>query len=284
MKDKIRSLSIIWFGALLVAIGTYYFLMPNNIAAGGISGIAIIIKDFFPMIPVGALMMCMEVVLFIVGIIVIGPVFGSRTIFCSFSISGMIILFEEFCPMVNPISTDIFMQLVFGILICGTGMGIVFAENASTGGTDIIAMIINKYTNISIGKAILSVDILVTIAAAFVFGLEKGLYAILGVIINGVLIDKVIQSLKTYNQVAIISSKGEEIKKYIVDNLDRSATIYVAKGAYHETEREVITTVLNRKQFIKLKDYIQIIDEKAFITVQYIRDVFGEGFIELNSK
>ena len=281
MTKNLRSFLLILLGGLLVAVGTYFFLAPNHIAAGGISGAAIIINSIFPGIPIGALMMGMEVILFITGMIVIGPVFGGKTEFCSFSISGMILILEKTFPHIKPLGSDVLVQLIFGILICGLGMGMVFNQNASTGGTDIIAKIINKYFKISIGKSLLASDIIITIAATAVFGIDKGLYAILGVIITATVIDKVIASLNTYKQVAIISSEGKDIKNYIVDELERSATIYYAKGAYHDNEREVITTILDRKQFLKLKDYIRDIDNRAFITVNEVNEVLGEGFAEI---
>lgn len=281
MKKNFKSFFVIFIGALLVAVGTYFFLAPNHIAAGGISGAAIIINSIFPSLPIGALMMAMEVILFITGILIIGPVFGGKTIFCSFSVSGIILILEKLFPNVRPLSGDMLVQLIFGVLICGVGMAIVFDQNASTGGTDIIAKIINKYFKISIGKCVLIADIVITVAASIVFGIDKGMYAILGVILNSTLIDTVIKNLNTYKQVAIISNAGEEIKDYIVDTLDRSATIYYAKGAYNNNEREVITTVVNRKQFMKLKNYIKDIDERAFITVNEINEVLGEGFAEL---
>lgn len=282
MKKNLRSFLLILFGGLLVAVGTYFFLAPNHIAAGGVSGAAIILNSIFPIVPLGALMMSMEIILFITGIIVIGPVFGGRTLFCSFSISGMVLILEKVFPNIKPLGSDVLVQLIFGILICGLGMGVVFNQNASTGGTDIIAKIINKYFKISIGKSLLAADITITIAATVVFGIDKGLYAILGVIITATVIDKVIASLNTYKQVAIISTEGKEIKNYIVDKLERSATIYYAKGAYHNNEREVITTIVDRKQFLKLKDYIKDVDNRAFITVNEVNEVLGEGFADIS--
>ncbi|MDW8801240.1 YitT family protein [Clostridium sp. A1-XYC3] len=281
MMKNLRSYFLILLGGLLVAIGTYFFLAPNKIAAGGISGAAIIINSIFPQLPIGGLMMVMEIILFTIGIIVIGPVFGGRTIFCSFSISGMVLLLEKVHPNVKPLSNDILVQLIFGILICGLGMAIVFNQNASTGGTDIIAKIINKYFKVSIGKSLLAADIVITMAATAILGVDKGLYAILGVIVTSTVIDKVIASLNTYKQVAIISKEGEVIKNYIMQELDRSATIYYAKGAYKNDESEVITTVVDRKQFLKLKDYIGNIDSRAFITVNEVNEVLGEGFAEM---
>ncbi|OAA84881.1 YitT family protein [Clostridium ljungdahlii] len=281
MKINLKDIFLILVGSLFVAFGTYFFLAPNHIAAGGTSGIAIIINSIFPSIPIGLLMMGMEVILFTIGIIVIGPVFGGKTIFCSFSISALVLLMGKIYPNIKPFSNDTLIQLILGILICGLGMGIVFNLNASTGGTDIIAKIINKYTQISIGKSILMADIAITIAATLILGVSKGMYAILGVILNSTIIDKVILSLNSYKQVAIISNNGENIKKYIVNELSRSATIYYAKGAYKNSNKEVITTILDRKQFLKLKNYIKVLDDKAFITVNDVNEVLGEGFTRI---
>ena len=281
MKINLKDIFLILVGSFFVAFGTYFFLAPNHIAAGGTSGIAIIINSIFPRIPIGLLMMGMEVILFTIGIIVIGPVFGGKTIFCSFSISALVLLMEKIYPNIKPFSDDTLIQLILGILISGVGMGIVFNLNASTGGTDIIAKIINKYTQISIGKSVLMADIAIAIAATLILGISKGMYAILGVILNSTIIDKVILSLNSYKQVAIISSNGENIKKYIVNELSRSATIYYAKGAYKNNNKEVITTILDRKQFLKLKNYIKVLDDKAFITVNDVNEVLGEGFTRI---
>ncbi|CAB1252246.1 YitT family protein [Clostridium sp. MT-14] len=277
MKN-IKDIFFMLIGTFLVAFGTYFFLAPNHIAAGGTSGIAIIINTLFPNLPIGLLMMGMEVILFTLGIIIIGPIFGGKTVFCSFSISALIFFLEKIYPHIKPFSSDILVQLIFGILICGMGMGIIFNLGASTGGTDIIAKIINKYTKISIGKSVLIADITVTIAATIVLGVNKGLYAILGVILNSTIIDRVIVSLNSYKQVAIISNHGRNIQNFIIKELERSATIYYAKGAYKDDKKEVIITILNRKQFLKLKNYIRLLDNKAFITVNDINEVLGEGF------
>lgn len=277
MKINLKKALFMLTGTFLVAFGTY-FLAPNHIAAGGTSGIAIIINAVFPNLPIGLLMMGMEVILFTLGVIIIGPVFGGKTIFCSFFISALILLLEKIYPHIKPFSSDILVQLIFGILICGMGMGIVFNTGASTGGTDIIAKIINKYTKISIGKSVLIADITVTIIATIVLGVNKGLYAILGVILNSTIIDKVIISLNSYKQVSIISNSGKSIQDFIINELERSATIYYAKGAYREDKKEVIITILNRKQLLKLKEYIKKLDNRAFITVNDINEVLGEGF------
>ncbi|WZL71945.1 YitT family protein [Clostridiaceae bacterium 35-E11] len=282
MEGKIKDFLLIWLGALLAATGIYYFFAPNDIVSGGISGIAILINHYFPQIPMGISMAVMEIVLFTIGFIAIGPVFGSKTIFCSFSISGMIFIMETFFPIQNPISSDILIQLIFGVTMCGIGMGIAFHQNASTGGTDILAKILNQYFKIDIGKAVLMVDAVIIVFAITVFGIEKGMYGIFVIILLATIIDVLINRLNMCQQIIIISSHSEAIKEYILQELHRSATVYVAKGAFTNDDKEVIITIIDRKQFVPLSNHIKQVDDQAFMTVQHVQKVFGKGFAKLN--
>lgn len=265
-------------GMLLVAGGMYFFLMPNELAAGGANGLAQVINYYIPSIPVGALMVAINLVLFIVAFVVIGSSFGAKTIYASLGISGFIWAMEKLYPMNKPFTNDIMLELIFGILISGVGMGIVFNQNASTGGTDITAKILNKFFNIDMGKAVLSCDFIITLMAIFAFGARKGLYALLGVIINGYVIDSIIEGFNVCKNVVIITSMTEEVKTFIMDELGRGATIYYAKGAYTEEDKQVLTTVVGKRQFIKLRNFIKSIDKDAFITVNNVHETFGEGF------
>lgn len=278
MKNKIYEYIMTTFGIALVAIGMYFFLMPNNLATGGVNGLGIIINKYTG-VPVGALMLCMNLILFVIAFLVIGPSFGAKTIYASLGLSGMVWILERFYPMKAPlVKNDLMVQLIFGILISGAGMGIVFNQNASTGGTDIIAKIINKFFHVDIGKAVLMSDFFITLLAGATFGIELGLYALLGVIINGFVIDNVIEGMNVCKNVVIISSECDKIKTFIMNELGRGATVYYAKGAYSDANKEVITTVVGRKQFIRLRGYIKDIDKEAFITVNNVHETFGEGF------
>jgi uncharacterized membrane-anchored protein YitT (DUF2179 family) len=276
-----REFILINFGLLLVAAGIHFFLVPNNLAAGGVSGLSMVINNFVPQMPVGLLMLIMNVILFIAGIIFIGSGFGVRTIYSSFALSGMIWIFEGFLPIKASLTGDLFLELIFGILISGAGMGIVFLNNASTGGTDIIAKILNKYFNINIGKGVLAADFFITLAAAFTFGIRTGLYALLGVIINGFVIDNVIEGIETNKQVTIITSEVNAINDFIINTLGRGATIYEARGAYTNEPKEIIIVILDRKEFIKLRNFIRQVDQRAFISVNKVHETLGEGFKSL---
>jgi len=275
---KIKDFVFLNIGLFLVAAGIYYFMVPNNLAAGGVSGLAMVINKYFPAIAIGALMLGMNMVLFVMALIFIGKEFAVKTVYSSFALSGMIWLMELVFPIKAPIIDDLLIQLLFGTIISAVGMGIVFNQNGSTGGTDIIAKIFNKYFHVPIGKGLLAADFLITLFAGVTFGPKIGMYALLGVFINGFAIDMVIDGFNVVKQVLIITEKGEPIKEFIMVNMGRGATIYSAKGAYTGEEKEVITTVLSQKEFVRLKNFIGEVDKKAFVTVSSVHEVLGEGF------
>lgn len=280
MKKKFREYIFITIGMIMVAAGIYFFLVPSNLATGGVSGLAIIISNFLPNIPVGLLMLILNIILFIIGFLIIGPSFGFKTIYASLGLSGFIWIFQKLIPISKPIANDLMIQLLFGVGISGLGMAVVFNQNASTGGTDIIAKIINKYFYVDMGKSLLMADFLITLMAGLTFGVQAGMYALLGVVLNGFVIDSFINGLNISKQVTIISSKGAEIKDFIISKLERGVTIYDAKGAYSGEPKEVLITIMNRSEFIKLKGFIKEIDKRAFITVSDVHEVLGEGFTE----
>lgn len=281
-KKNIKEFLLINLGIILVILGVHFFLEPHNLAVGGVTGLAMVANKFIPTVSMSMFMLIMNIILFIVGFIFIGPVFGGKTVYASLGMAVAKMILEMIYPMNGPLTNDVFIELVFGILIGAIGMAIVFEQNASTGGTDIIAKILNKFFHMDIGKALLVADFVVTALATFAFGPQKGMYALLGVIINGMTIDAVIQGLNVYNKVEIVSTKGDEIMKFIIEDLDRGATIYQGKGAYTKEEKEVITTVLGKKQFIKLRNYIKEVDEKAFIVSYNVHETLGEGFKNIN--
>ena len=281
MKMKMKEFIFINIGLALLTIGIYFFLIPNNLAVGGVSGLAMVINHYFSFLSVGLLMLIMNFILFIAGFIFIGPHFGAKTIYSSFALSGMIWILEKIYPINAPMTNDLFIEMIFGILIGAVGMAIVFNQNASTGGTDIIAKILNKYFHFDIGKSLLIADFVVTILATLTFGAEKGMYALLGVILNGFMIDNVIEGLNVYKKVEIVSKKGQQIKKFIIEELERGATLYTAKGAYTDEEKEIITTVVGKREFIKLKSFIKEIDKNAFIITYKVHETLGEGFKDI---
>ncbi len=280
---KLREFLFINLGLAMVAAGIYFFKVPNNFATGGVSGVAIIISRFFPGIDVGPLMLIINIVLLIIGFATIGPNFGSKTVYSSFALSGMVWLLQRIHHITKPLTDDTLLELIFSILLPAVGSAIVFNQNASTGGTDIVAKILSKLTNAHIGKNLLMADFLITAAAGMVFGIKIGMYSVLGLIMKGFLIDLVIEGLNVSKYMIIISNRPHEIEDFIVRKLNRGATIYKASGAYTHGEKEVVTTVVSRRQAIRLRSFIREIDRDAFITISNTSETIGKGFRSIDT-
>lgn len=273
-----KNYLLITIGVLIVAFGICFFLIPADLATGGITGLAMVINEVAPAISIGQILLILNIVLFIVGFLTIGKAFGAKTIYASFLLSGIIYVMDEFIKIDGPLVDDLFVNLIVGILIQGIGLGIVFNQDASTGGTDIIAKVLNKFFHFEIGKALLMADFVVVSLAAYSFGIELAIYAFLGIVMNGFIIDTAIEGFNLKVSVSIISKKTDDIQKFIVDVLERGATIYTAKGAYTMVDKEIVTSVMDKKEFIKLKTYIKEIDPDAFVMISNVREVLGEGF------
>ncbi|MEG1254823.1 YitT family protein [Clostridium sp.] len=282
LKKEIKDYIVITFGLLLIAVGIHFFLVPHNLAAGGLTGLAMVANHYWPSLSIGMIMLVGNIFFFVIGFIFIGRGFGTKTIYASLMLSFIISILEKVAPVTKPISDDMLISLIFGILIGAIGMAIVFNRNASTGGTDIPAKILNKYAHLDIGKGLLIIDFTVTALAVIAFGATTGMYALLGVIINGSMVDFVIDGLNVNKRVEIMSSHSDDIRKFIIKELEKSATIYRAVGAYNLDKCDVIVTVLGKKQFIKLKQFIKEEDPHAFIITHNVHEVLGEGFTSIS--
>ncbi|WP_313563269.1 YitT family protein [Ruminiclostridium cellobioparum] len=278
MKKRITDFMLINFGLLLVSIGICLFKIPNHFATGGVSGLAIIASSLFPKIDVGPMMMIINIILLIIGYFFLGSDFGSKTVYSSFALSGLVWIIQKLIPLSHPLTDDMLLELIYSILFPAVGSAIVFNCNASTGGTDIVAKILSKYTKLNIGKTLMLTDFLIAIGAGAVFGIKIGLYSALGLILKAFMIDFVIEGLNISKQMVIISSKDLEIREFIVKELHRGATIYKAEGAFTHKQENVISTIVSRRQAIKLRTYIRSIDSSAFITISNTSETIGKGF------
>lgn len=223
-------------------------------------------------------MVILNGVLFVLAFSVIDGTFGARTVYASMGLSVLLTILDKFIPPTVAATHDLLLATLFGTVIIGIGMGIVFNRNASTGGTDIFAKMLTKFKNLDIGKALLIVDLIIAVISGFTFSAEIGMYGILSVILMGVIIDFVIEGLNACKSIIVITSKNDEVNKFIIEELNRGCTMIQGKGAYSGQNKEILYTVLDRKQFITLKTYIKEIDPKAFIIVSEAREVLGEGF------
>ncbi|ERK29158.1 MULTISPECIES: YitT family protein [Clostridium] len=276
MKKYIKEYFLITLGVLLLAVALEYFFYPNEIAAGGISGLALVVNRIFG-ISTGIIMIGANIILFSLAFLLIGGSFGTKSLYAAFGLSASLWVVEKF---LNPvaITENLVLATVIGSVISSIGIAIVFSQNSSTGGTAIIAKILNKYIHLDIGKCLLISDFIVTLLAIYIFGIDLGMFGLISVFMVGNLVDKFIEGFNICKQVMIITSKGEEIVNYIINEVDRGCTVINGTGGYSKEETKIIYTVLNRRDFIKLKGKIKEIDRRAFITVNDVREVLGEGF------
>lgn len=280
MKGKIKEYGIITLGIVLVVIAIQFFYVPNNITGGGVTGIALVINHYIPSANLGILMAIMNAFLFIVAFIVIGSSFGGKTIYAAMGLSFLNWFAEEFIKPVG-IPDNPMLATIAGSILLGTGLGIVFTQNASTGGTDIIAKILNKFFHINMGKGMQLVDIIVVILSVVAFGVEKGIYAAICVLLNGIVIDKVISGVNTSHQVIIFTKNTEKIKSYIINEVDRGCTLFKGEGGYTGNEKSVLYCVLGKSQLMKLRKFIKENDKEAFVIVNNAHDVLGKGFCDI---
>lgn len=266
----------ITLGSFLAALGFALFLIPNQIAPGGLSGLATIIYYLWG-IPVGFFTLLLNVPLFILSLRELGSKFIIRTVYGTVLFS----FFTDFLfSLIEPMTADSFLATLYGGVILGVGLGIVFRAGASTGGSDLAVLLFNKYFKITTGQAFLLVDTIVIVLAAFVFDLELALYAFLALFISSRLIDVVQESPYLTKAALIISSKPQIIEQKILEELKRGATSFKGKGVYTGAEREVILCVVSRLEVSRLKELVYKIDSSAFIVFIDTREVLGEGFKE----
>ncbi|HBR01033.1 MAG TPA: hypothetical protein DD738_00285 [Ruminiclostridium sp.] len=273
-----KELLIINFGLFLTAAGIHFFKIPNHFATGGVSGISILLAPFIENLNVGSLMLLINIVFLLLGFVLLGWDFTKKTIYSSLVLSGMVWVLGTLFPLAGPLTDDTLLELFFSVGLPSIGSALIFNMNASTGGTDIIAKILNKYTNLDIGKALMSSDFIITMLAGVVFGIKAGMYSVLGLVLKGFIVDYVIEGFNIRKLVVIVSDKPDQIQEYIIHNIKRGATIHTAYGAYSNDEKLVITSVMNRKQALDLRNFIRKIDEKAFITITNTSETIGKGF------
>lgn len=275
----VKDYLLITIGIILVAIGLEYFFFPNEIASGGVSGLALILYDLIGVKP-GIVMIISNIILFIIAFIFLGGSFGVKSIYASFGLSFIMSIIEK---LFNPvgITNNLILATIFGSVILGMGVAIVFSQGASTGGTNIIAAMLSKYGNMDIGKGILISDSLVIILALYTFGAELGMFGLLSVYLTSIIIDKFIDGFSSCKQVMIFTDREELVVNYIMKDVDRGCTVFKGKGGFTREENIVIFTVLDRRQFIKLKKFMKQYNPEAFITVNEATEVLGKGFRNL---
>lgn len=272
-------------GVLLMAIGIYFFKAPNGFATGGVSGVAIILANVFPVLTQSVYMMIINVLLLIVGLIVLGKECGILTIYCSLMLSLENWLFETLIPLSAPLTSYPLLELVYAVLLTGVGSAIIFKCRASSGGTDIVALVLKKYTSMNVGTALLCTDFLIAAMTFIRFGEQgisidpqTGLFSILGLFAKVFVVDDIIDSINLCKSFTIITVKPDEINDYILKEIKHGVTVISAHGAYTGENKTVLMTVCRRSEAIRLRKKVYEIDPGAFMIITKTSEIMGKGF------
>ena len=277
MKLKSKNLLLLTGSTLLIAAGTYFFKFANNFTFGGITGLAVLVAKS-GLISASDFTFLVNMILLVFGFIILGKKFAAKTAYCSILLSVSLSLLERLYPMEAPLTDQPMLELAFAIALPSLGSAVLFNLGSSSGGTDIIAMILKKYTSADIGKSLLATDFLITLAGCFVFDIETGLYSFLGLSIRSFLIDGFIESLNLSKYFNVVCKEPEPICRFIKNELHRSATLVDAKGAFSGERKYLVLTVLNRFQAVKLRNYIKENAPDAFLLISNTSEIIGTGF------
>ncbi|MEK5444455.1 YitT family protein [Fredinandcohnia sp. FSL W7-1320] len=271
--QKVKEFIYILLGSATVALSFNLFLLPNKVASGGVSGISTILNSLFGW-EAAYVQWAFNIPLFIAGIIFLGKVYGARTLIGTLFLPFVVYLSRN----LEPATFDPLLGALFGGIGVGLGLGITFRGNASTGGTDLAAQIVHKFTGISLGKSVAFIDGLIVLTAAIVFDIESGLYALIGLFVTSRTIDLVQVGLGNSKMALIITNRQDEVRQEIFDKLDRGVTKLSGYGGYTDDERPMLMCVVDQKEFTKLKQVVQSVDTSAFVVVMDASEVLGEGF------
>jgi len=283
-KNWFKTYTMITIGTFIMATGFVLFISPYKLAPGGVYGVAIILHHLFNL-PIGIVALCLDIPLTIIGIKVLGPRFGIKTIVGFVMTSFWVSLLEILWGYQPLVENDTLLSTIFGGVLVGVGIGLVFKAKASSGGSDIIAMIIAKYTKLPLGQLLIIVDSSIVLISLAAFQDWKiPLYSWIIIFITGKLIDVVLQGVSYEKTLFIVSEKHNEIRDKIINDLNRGGTFLKAEGMFKKEEKSVIFTVVNRREMSILQDYIVKIDPNAFMTVINASEILGKGFKSLKEK
>ena len=278
MREKIKNFTAMSGATLLIAVGTYFFKFPNNFTFGGITGLAVLIAKT-GLISAADFSFVANMSLLILGAIILGKKFVAKTAYCSVLLSFALSLFERIFPMNQPFTNQPMLEVMFAIALPALGSAILFNIGSSSGGTDIIAMILKKFTSVDIGRALVCSDVAITVAGFFIFDIKTGLYSCFGLIIRSFLVDSFIESLNLSKYFNVVCSNPEPICDFIIKELNRSATVYQAQGAFTHHRKTVIMTTMRRSQAVKLRNFIRQAEPTAFILISNSSEIIGKGFL-----
>lgn len=271
-KSIIKETSILTVAVAIIAAAVYFFLVPSHASVSSISGLGIVLSNFIPL-PLSAITMILNVVLLIIGFFTCGREFGVKTVYTSVMLPLFLGVFEGIFPDFGSMTNSQELDVLCYILVVSVGLSILFNRNASSGGLDIVAKIMNKYLHMDLGKAMSLSGMCVALSAALVYDKKTVVLSVLGTYFNGLVLDHFIFNHNVKRRVCIITKKEEELRRFIIHDLHSGATIYESIGAYNMEKRNEIITIVDKGEYQKLMNYMNREDPKAFITVYTVSDM-----------
>lgn len=267
-----KDYAVITFGAILAACAIYFFMLPSHVAVGSGSALAMVLSNFIPL-PVSVLSLLLNIFLLILGFVVIGPEFGAKTVYTAILIPVVLGVLEIIFPNFQSLTQDPALDVVCYILVVGLAMAILFSHNASSGGLDIVAKIMNKYLRMDLGKASSTAGIAVALTSAFCYDTKTVVISVLGTYFGGMVVDRFIFGLNIKRRVCVISPRMDEIVHFLLHELHSGATINEIIGAYDNTVRREVITIVDKQEYRRLMDFVKQVDPKAFVTVYSVNEI-----------
>lgn len=270
--ELIKEFLVISIGTAIVAAAVFFFLIPSHVSVGSISGLAIVLGNFIPL-PISALTMIMNVALLIIGFLLVGKEFGAKTIYTSVLLPVIIGIFEKVYPNNGSMTGDPFLDMICYVFVVSIGLAMLFNRNASSGGLDIVAKLMNKFLHMDLGNAMSVSGMVVALSSALVYDKKIVILSVLGTYLNGIVLDHFIFGFNLKKRVCIVSQKEEKIRKFILHELHSGATVYEAYGAYNLEPRREIITIVDKNEYARLMTYIEKVDPTAFVTVYTVNKI-----------
>lgn len=271
-SQYLREFAVITIGIIIAASAVYFFMLPSHVAVGSGSALALVLSNFIPL-PISVLTLILNVTLLLLGFLLVGPEFGIKTVYSTIALPVILGIYERLFPDFQSLTQDPALDVLCYTLVVGIGTALLFSCNASSGGLDIVAKIMHKFLRMDIGQAMSVAGIAVALSSALCYDTQTVVLSILGTYFVGIIVDHFIFGLNLKRRVCIISPKLEEITHFVLHTLHSGATLYNATGAYDNTPRQELITIVDKQEFKCLMDYIRIVDPKAFITVYSVSEV-----------
>ena len=269
---------LLTLGTVVVALGVHFFKFPNHFAMGGVAGISVVVGAVLPFASPATVTFFLNILLLFWGYLVFGKELAVRTAYATVLLSVLQVIFERVIPVNQPLTNDALLELFFAILCSAFGSALVFNQQGSTGGTDIVAMIVRKYTTLDIGKALFASDIVIGATTFFIFDIKTGLYSLCGIFLKGVMVDALIEGFNRVKYFTIVCSRPEEISCFVTHDLHRGCTRLQGEGVFSKEGRTVLLCVVDRYQAALLQSFVKRADPKAFMMITNTSEIVGRGF------